>query len=686
MGIVSRLFGNRPITAAATQVSGPRAMETQSRRVRDVSEAWRIWREVGEIHYVTTQQARQVSRLDWDIYLDRQLLEPDDRDELIRVSFGRDLPELARLCALHFQVAGGYYLARFSADNSWKVVPHPASHRDIRGMDGADVIVLVTNPDPADSALTDSPVLAALGVARELLLARGQARASARSRTAQLQTVLYPSEAIKDVDKFERDLMAVMTAPMADEHSTASVVPNLIAFNGDKIDKWRTLDLTGPVDEHLHEKIQSLIRQLAVILDAPPEILTGMGDVNHWGQWGIQEDNWLGHVEPMSKEIGRGFAVALARAAGVDVQVIDVLPDPGPLLRRRPSLDDVLEAYELDLVSADWAREQLGADEDDAPDAAEKAEKYRRNRSGAGDGARPGPAVAEPSEPQVAAAVPADQVEVEPVEDQVDLDSGRLLAVDFQLLDAVEDLLEVALEQATRRVGAQIRSRAQGNPELKERIGDLPNEEIPLRVGTEGLSGLEETVRSSVDQFLTRRFSRLVERAYSDTRTLGVEIHSDPVELQVATDLLVDGAVELALAHLRGAPTRASIWTLSRRTVTVAGGGDDPASIDPTVAALPLVGLASGVVRAGVSAVVKIGSGIGVALGQKALRYIRGRFGREAKQYIWRHRYRGDDPHPQHQTFEGMVFDGKILDVGDGIDWYPGDHLGCMCGAEPDWS
>src|SRR3546814_17159695 len=53
-----------------------------------------------------------------------------------------------------------------------------------------------------------------------------------------------------------------------------------------------------PFDEETRELREEAIRRLALGQDAPPELLLGVGNMNHWGAWLVQADTNNTHVEP----------------------------------------------------------------------------------------------------------------------------------------------------------------------------------------------------------------------------------------------------------------------------------------------------------------------------------------------------------------------------------------------------
>lgn len=719
MGLIDRLTirhnGPTPQTAASVKSVSSRQLDRPTTEARESSEAWQVWRKVGEVHYSTTQQARLVGRLDWTIKVNKQPLEADQADAVLEAAFGDNLRSLANTSAIHLQVSGGYILARCEPGDreSWKVLATPLSAKNKRTVKNADIVIEVRTPDPKDEELNDSPVLAALDVCRELILYRGQSRATARSRTAQLNTVFYPADAFADPTKFETDLMSTMIAPLADERTTASVVPNLVGMPGEKIEQIKSINLTGDSDEKVHEKIERLVRSLAIQLDVPPELLLGQADSNHWSAWAIQEDNYLGHIEPLAEPIGRGFALAIIAAAGEVEGNLRIEPDPGPLLQRRPTVADTAAAFEANVVTAEFYREQLGATEADAPEILEfdpVVEKALSLVAGAPsllqspglgvlieqirtalNGGTPGPVqivdaevVSDTADPP--AAVRSGPASAEPAAIAASLRTrlvpivaaatagpdGRALAeIDVQAYAALEDLVTDTTDRALERLGAKVRTMSRGRE--TEIPPDYSNAQLAVSyVSTGGTIpngdvAVEDTIAATLP-----KVERIVRRAFTRLRGAGVDLTADPTDLSSALDLYGSLVSEIVVLAVSGRPTDAAIWTAARRIASVAGGNGDSAVSD-TASSAPLAAAAGTPV-----------TGLGIALGKRAIDMITATYQVVLDQYRWWHLYSGKSPHPEHAELNGTLFNGQYL-LRDGINWFPGDHAGCACVAVPEF-
>lgn len=661
MGWLDR-FRSQPKGLAAAAVSSRRGQfdsDELRRADRRSSEAWDIYRLVGEVHYSVQQQARLVGRLNWFMSVNGSDPNADLTDQIFRAAFGSpaEIRDLQVMAAIHLQVPGGYLLARVGGPGGkWEVLANPPDTKTKKKLDRSDIVVKVENQDPRDpDSRLDSPVLAALDIARELLLARGQARAMARSRTAQLNTLIYPLEgAGADPQKFEQDLIDVMVAPLADEMSTSAVVPNLVGFPNEYIENIKTLDLTGPLDEKLHDRIDRLIRQLAVVLDIPIEALLGMGDTNHWTAWLISEDNWLSHVEPMASPIGEGFAQALERALDNDTD-IEITPDPSQLLRRRPTIENALQATQMGLTNEEWALEQIGASPEDAGPGLEAMLNARAAA------ARPtSPAVGEPSEPAVAAAEPIAIESSPPPAAPSSIDVARLANLDVESAEAMQDLIFDAGDRALERLGARLRSIAQGG---KIELPDIPNQQVAIAY-RETIPNQDENVSDTARKF-EPQFERFVSRAFRKIKLAGLALDPHPSEVNDAFAAFQAEVAKVVTARRDGAPGNAEAWLGAKRVMALLGGNPDP-QVQPIVSA-------SGVQT----------SPRGIALGIRAIEIMNADYGLVADEWIWHHAYSGPSPHPVHLSLAGRSVrpGGTILEGGS--NFYPGDHAGCQCLVVP---
>lgn len=650
------LFRNadEPITAATVR-SYDRIPEHPKTSLID-TDLWNIYRCVPEVHYAINQQARLVGRLDWRITIDGEELE--NSDEIIRKAFGNDLRGVTVMAAIHLQVSGQFYLVRTGGQAAtWRVIRSPLPYDQKKIADAATAVVQVIVEDPALQDRADSPVMAVKDIATELMLTRAQARATARSRTAQLMTVLYPKEgAGPNAKAFEEAWAKVVAAPLSDEKAGSVAVPNLIGWPAEYIEQWRTIDMTGPLDEHLHERVDRLIRQLAVGLDITPSLLLGLEDSTHWTAWASQEDNWLGHVEPLAAPIGQAMAEALARATKTDPDLIEIVPDPAPLLKRRPAIADVLTAWQAGLVSDLWAREQLGAPETEAgPGIAEPEPDMTQD-----EGEAQGEPSIEESEQRLlttgeptAAAVGAQGINI---------DGRRLAEIDEQAYASFQDLVIDIADRVLEKLGARVRSLSQGRPGMAL-PRDASNYDI-ARLYSGEIPNAAATLTSTAEDALARVL-RIIRRAQGRVRAMGVEIPTS-----TADDPRVIGAGEAFIAAvaavvtaIRGGGTGTAEASIAGRQIaTIAGGGE----------AQDFGGAVSGIALAAST----------LAVIQRDHRLAPETGANGSTLYRWLHLYQGEQPHPVHLSLKDALVDQVPVFAG-GFLAFPGDHPGCECVLAP---
>lgn len=620
------------------------------------TDLWHIYRCVPEVHYAVNQQARLVGRLDWRISIEGN--EVEDSEEVMRQAFGNDLRGIATYMAIHLQVAGQYYLIRTPGTGGkprWRVIRSPLPHDQKKVAEAANAVVQVIIEDPALNERADSPVMAVKDIATELILTRAQARATARNRTAQLMTVLYPKEgAGPNPEEFERKIAKVMTDPLSDEKSSSVAVPNLIGWPQQYIEGWRTLDLTGPIDERLHERVDRLIRQLAVGLDITPSLLLGLEESSHWTAWASQEDNWLGHVEPMAAPIGQAMAAAIAMLTGADVDAIEITPDPAPLLKRRPAIADVLAAWEAGLVSDEWAREQLGAPDTEAGPGRQQIEAGAQPQREA----NAEPVIEVSQQRQITASPTAAAVGSQ----GVDIDGRRLAEIDEQAYASFQDLVQDIADRVLEKLGARIRSLSQGRPGMAL-PRDVSNIEIARSYDGE-IPNAEATLNQTAQEALVRVL-RIITRAQGRIRAMGIDIPTSTAE-----DPRVVGASEAFLAAvatvvgaIRGGGTGTTEASqFARQIATIAGGGEAQ-DFGGAVSGIALAASTMEVLRRDHELVPEPGPD-GSTL------------------YRWLHLYQGDNPHPVHLSLKDALVD-QIPVFAGGYLAFPGDHAGCECVAAP---
>jgi len=157
------------------------------------------------------------------------------------------------------------------------------------------------------SSEPDSPMRSLIGVCERLLLIEKGDDAALRSRAAGNGVLLWPEELDslpddedEEEDEFDRDFVTQLTTPLTLDGSAAQVVPMIKRGAYQYLDRVRHLTFGRPLDPLTNEREARLLTRLGIGLDVPPEVITGLSDVNHWNAWQISSDTFRHHQEPIT--------------------------------------------------------------------------------------------------------------------------------------------------------------------------------------------------------------------------------------------------------------------------------------------------------------------------------------------------------------------------------------------------
>ena len=311
------------------------------------------------------------------------IAEPDMKDDLSDIYetwqvYSQDairISEEAGSTVVKVRTASG------SSSDAWRFV-HPNA-----------LVVKVWRRHPRRPWEPDAPVRAVLGVLEQLELLNAHVTASARSRLAGAGLLAIPAEAEfpppppptagaaavdqeqDGFDRFVNELTEMMTTPIKDRDSAAAVVPLTIAIPGEFIDKIKHINFSTPFDDRIESLQQAAIKRLALGLDMPPEILTGMSGVNHWTAWQVEATAITLHIEPNAEIVCNALTESWLRPAleaeGYDPDTAIVWYDTTDLQVPPDKSGNATAAYDrLQLSAASYLREQ-GFSVEDQPDEEE---------------------------------------------------------------------------------------------------------------------------------------------------------------------------------------------------------------------------------------------------------------------------------------------------------------------------
>jgi hypothetical protein len=197
-----------------------------------------------------------------------------------------------------------------------------------------------------------------------------------------------------NTDPFAQMLVDAASRGIADPTSAEAVIPIPIGVDiGDATENvdpeliMRHVSFSNDLDARLMEQRESAIRELARSLDMPADVMLGLGDVNHWSAWQIEESGIKIHVSPKAETLchalTKGYLVPSLVAGQEDLYGpgggrIIVWYDTSEITQRPDRSDNVLQAYDRFEVTGEALRREIGADDEDAPDEAQLIEMIRK--------------------------------------------------------------------------------------------------------------------------------------------------------------------------------------------------------------------------------------------------------------------------------------------------------------------
>lgn len=395
------------LTAAAVAVKASRsALVSSSTKWQD--DAWEFYDTLGEFRFAVDWKAEMISRV--RLRAGRTRLGQDE-PELLDSGVAADLiaelgngiggqAELMGTIGAQLNIVGESYLVGVSTpnDNLWSVRSRDEIRvKSVNGRDAFEVLsddpgretwdLLPTNslvtrvwrPHRRYHRLADSPTRTMRGTMRELELINRKISAQYMSRLASAGVLLIPDEVTFPVreefqdaeDPFVLEWIETAREAIATPGTASATVPIPMRVPSDFIDKFKFIDFTisGTGDDIA--KRESAIRRLATQIDIPAEILLGMGDVNHWGAWQLEESAIKTHissdVETIVHALTIGYLWPRLKALGEDTTDLIVWYDTSELSLRPDRSEDAVKLYDRLEINGAALRRETGFSETDAP-------------------------------------------------------------------------------------------------------------------------------------------------------------------------------------------------------------------------------------------------------------------------------------------------------------------------------
>lgn len=318
----------KAVVAAARRISSSDNGNKLRNQTAWQDRAWLWYDTIGEFRFACSWVGNVLSRAVLTVMQgDKAVTSGPALDALHALFGGRDgQKEMFRQLGIQFTVAGEAYIVAQDGgeeptDRWWVVAASELSKTGDTFKIGKKeidnpLVIRLWRPHPRKNNDPDSPARAVLPVLSEIDGLTKHVSAQIDSRLAGAGILLLPdnisfattatsgdqadgSEGLLAIDPFLDELMQTMMTAIKNREDPSALVPILLQANGEYLDKVRHLTFSTPLDEQSIELRKEAIRRLALGMDMPPEVLTGTGEVNHWGAWQIEDASIKAHTEPL---------------------------------------------------------------------------------------------------------------------------------------------------------------------------------------------------------------------------------------------------------------------------------------------------------------------------------------------------------------------------------------------------
>lgn len=429
---------SQPLTAAARPILPNRKLVISYSSAQE--QAWAMWRAEGELYYGVSWLANMVSRVRLII---AEMADQDAEPTLVETGPAVEVlnrlgnqSQLLKEFSTHLSVPGECWLVGEQPDpeiadgpefERWMVLSaneiRPSKRRKIRGANTFEIregegdngnatndaflwrqispdslVVRLWRSDPQFGWRADSPTLHALGPLTELDLTNKRILTALMSRLVGNGVMLYDkgrlsipdqgpaAEGAAAVDPFAKIFVDVASQAIADPMSPAAAIPIPIGFevndpeNFDPKLLMQIIKFGDPVAPELIAQRDSALRRVATTINIPIEVITGMGDTNHWSAAQIEESAVKSNVSPdvelICNGLTSGFLYPMLRAMNADLTGPDggrlvVWYDPSELTIQPNRSQGAMDAYDRFELTGAALRQEAGFGEEEAPNPAE---------------------------------------------------------------------------------------------------------------------------------------------------------------------------------------------------------------------------------------------------------------------------------------------------------------------------
>lgn len=379
--------------------------------------AWEWYDEIPEYRSACTWMGSMLSRATLHPTKGGEATTDQHAVDAMNLLFGgvQGQAEMLRQLGIQFTVAGEAYIVGedggTDVEDRWFIVAATEIQRngDQWKMGSKELkkplVIRMWRPHPRTFFDSDSPSRPVLPILAELDGLTKHVAAQIDSRLAGAGMLLFPEEmtvgqmpqtrinendeketaVLNGADMVLDNLMRTMMTAISNREDASALVPIIASGPGDQLANVQHINFWSELDATAKDLREEAIRRLALGMDLPPELLTGTGDVNHWGAWQIDETSVKAYAEPMlaiiCSSLAEGYLRPYLEAKGMskeEAAAYGIGADTAELRLRPNRSKEAVELYDRGELSAAAMLRENGFRPEDAMEAGERRDQLIR--------------------------------------------------------------------------------------------------------------------------------------------------------------------------------------------------------------------------------------------------------------------------------------------------------------------